>query len=236
MEKNTLSLPQEGLKLLAALTMFVDHVGLCFAPEADVFRIIGRVAMPLYCFLLVEGFQRTRSRRRYLFRLGFLAALSEFPFDCMVYGGISWAGQNVVFTLLLAFLAMLALREAERLSPVCRFLLSFLAAAAASLAAELLRTDYGGIGVLFVLLFYCTRELPSRNIWQSLGFLLLAWFSGSRSVELGSVRVPMELFGVLAMLPIALYQGERKSRSQILKWGFALFYPAHMLVLSLLAA
>lgn len=234
MEKKRFSIPQEGLKLMAALTMLLDHVGLLMQPESAILRAVGRIAMPLYCFLLAEGFQHTRSRGRYLLRLFLLATLSEYPFDLMLYGHPSWLGQNVIFTLVLAFLAMLALEKAARLPLLPRCLCALLAGAAGFYAAEYLGTDYGGFGVLFVLLFYCTRDLPKSWLWQAAGFLILAWYSGSYTIALGPFQIPIETLGVLAMVPISLYRGKKRSRSPLLRWSFSLFYPVHMLLLVLI--
>ena len=91
------------------------------------------------------------------------------------------------------------------------------------LAAELLRTDYGAMGVLTVLLFYITREMEERRMLQTVGLLALGF-----SVFTGSFIQPL---AVLAMIPISLYSGEKTSRSSPLQWGFYLFYPVHLMVL-----
>lgn len=96
------------LKLVALATMIVDHVGAALdtIPRVprNLMRSIGRVAFPLYAFLIAEGCRHTRSRERYLLRLGLLALISEIPFDVAFYNfGISFLdGTNIFYTLFFA--------------------------------------------------------------------------------------------------------------------------------------
>ena len=215
---NIKPLSQEGLKLIACVTMLLDHVGAIFFPSSLWLRIIGRLAFPIYCFLLAEGAHYTKNPTKYALRLLIGLILAEIPFD-LAHGSISFAQQNVMFTLLLGFLAIQVIKHC---SGPMRF-----AALLPILAAELLRTDYGAMGVLTVLLFYITREMEERRMLQTVGLLALGF-----SVFTSSFIQPL---AALAMIPISLYSGEKVSRSNLLQWGFYLFYPAHLLVLWLIS-
>lgn len=222
MEKKGIS--QEGLKLIACVTMLLDHIGAAFVSGYGL-RIVGRIAFPIYCFLLAEGVAHTRSPLRYGLRLGIGAVLSELPFDLLFFGGVTLAHQNVMLTLLLGF-AMAQWMQHSRL----RILPALLCGA----AAELLATDYGFIGVMMIWVFVFTREMHWKIPVQIAALGLLCWFSGSLIIRIGSIRVPIEIFALLAMLPIAFYSGRKRTRSKALQWGFYLFYPVHLTVLLLI--
>lgn len=227
-----------ALKLIAAALMFLDHIGAAilenpatwelFGVEAlgmDPFfsdpalsklfaadlilRAVGRIAFPLFCFLLVEGFTHTRSLSRYIRRMAVFAVITELPFDLAFSGGaVDWGYQNVYFTLLLGLLAMAALeRYGEHSLP------GFLLALGCAGAAELAHVDYGAFGVALILIFYLFRERErTRTV---VGCLAVCW----------------EITAPLAFLLIRGYNGERGKWN--LKYFFYLFYPGHILLLYL---
>lgn len=112
MEKRGIS--QEELKLIACATMLLDHIGMAFCSGIGL-RIIGRVAFPIYCFLLAEGVHYTRSPKKYFLRLLIGAALAEIPFDLLVFGKLSLAYSSVMVTLLLGFLFAQAAKRVRRM-------------------------------------------------------------------------------------------------------------------------
>lgn len=117
-----------GIKWIAIITMVIDHVAaiIIWQIYGDVWRSgaradaaawydlyllmrhIGRIAFPLFCFLLAEGFAHTRSKPKYAWRLFLFALIAEWPYDFALYGtGFELvAHQNVMFTLLVSFLAL----------------------------------------------------------------------------------------------------------------------------------
>ena len=90
------------LKWIAVITMIIDHTGAVLFPDDMVFRYIGRIAFPIFCFLLVEGFFHTRDVRKYMLRLGLFALISEIPYDLAFRDTVlEFEHQNVFFALLL---------------------------------------------------------------------------------------------------------------------------------------
>ncbi len=220
---------QEGLKLLACLTMLVDHIGAVLVPGNLILRCIGRLSFPIYCFLIAEGAHYTRNPKKYALRMALIAVLTELPYDLAFYGRYYPDHQNVMPTLLLGFCALEAMKRCS--GPGWK-LLTVLPFAAAS---ELMQGDYGAEGVLIIALFFLTRELPDRLILQTLG--LAAVFGGMASIPLfyvGTWPFQMQLLGVLAMVPIGLYSGRKAVSSQAVQWGFYLFYPVHLTILALI--
>ena len=242
-----MSVSQETLKITATLTMLIDHIGavLVYAaylqawdagnyavsnslvPVYQAMRIIGRIAFPIYCFLLVEGFHHTRDVKKYMKRLAVGMLLSEIPFDLAFSGYIDWESSSVMVTLLLGCGMMVCM---ERLKGWRKYAVI----APFFLLAEWLRTDYAGNGIAIIVMLYLTRGIPHEKLWRTAGFLVLLWFGAS--VQIGSLEIPMELFGLIALIPIFAYDGRKLTGSKWIQWGFYLFYPVHLLVLWALEA
>ncbi len=238
------------LKLIAVITMLIDHIGATvfarmiitgsyrFGPghtavvedHAALYmvyttmRLVGRIAFPIYCFLLVEGFQKTRNVKKYALRLGAFALVSELPFDLAFNAKVLEFGyQNVFFTLFLGLLAMMAVdwvtkrswTENRVLNDVLRYGLAALAIGAGGMAAMALRTDYGATGVACIMILYVTRR--KKPVQMAAGAVSFFW----------------EVPAPLAFLPIAFYNGKRGLN---LKYLFYVFYPAHLLILYLVCA
>ena len=217
---NNKPLSQEGLKLIACVTMLIDHVGAVFFPQNLWLRIIGRLAFPVYCFLLAEGVHYTKKPAKYALRLFIGLLLAELPFDLTFFGSFTWAHQSVMFTLLLAFLMGMLMKKLPLLGKL-------LAVIPFYFAAELLHTDYGGMGIIMCAVFLIGRKLPEALLFQAIGVLLVNLSYYSRSF--------IQPYAILAMVPIALYSGKKATGSKWVQRAFYLFYPAHLLVLGLIS-
>ena len=231
------------LKIIAMISMLIDHIGAGFvwrlyiaggfdalsgngpflqwlrenvdiAELYDMMRSIGRIAFPIYCFLLVEGFLHTRNKGKYALRLGIFAIISEVPFDLNFTGNLCDFGyQNVFFTLMIGVFTMLAYEWVEQ-KVEWKLLLNKLVRIGVVLAgmiiAYALRTDYDARGVVCIMVIYLCK---SSKIMQ-----LLA----------GALSFYWELPAPLAFVPIAFYNGKRGVN---LKYVFYIFYPLHLLLI-----
>lgn len=217
-----LHLSGSSLKLIACGAMLTDHAcKVLLSPSSPACLIlsglVGRIAFPLFAFLLVEGFLHTRSRFRYAGNLLLFAALSEVPFDLALYGSPFFrTHQNTLFTLFLALLMLILLETASgklsgRYSQMSAKILIILAFA---LAAWLLRADYDALGVGAVAAMY------------------LLWGWGLPAPSMGCLILNLASFAnagaFLSLLPIACYNGRRGMK---VKYAFYFFYPAHLLAL-----
>ena len=220
------------LKWVASVTMFIDHTGatllmrlqyakaIAYDPSKQAFfktlyflsRRIGRIAFPLFCFMIVEGYFHTRNVRKYMLRLFVFALLSEFPFDFALHHGQPLMHkQNVYFTLLIGLIVVWAIND------VFRGMLSvqLIVMITGMMFAKFLRTDYQYHGVFLIELIYIMRHLP---IYQSL--------CGAAYVyEYEGLPTPV------SFLLTFLYNGQRGRQ---LKYFFYVFYPAHLLLLGFL--
>ena len=230
------SLSGSGLKWFAMLTMLLDHIGAVLlephlaAPTAAavylVLRCIGRMSFPIYCFLLAEGVRHTSHPRRYALRLLGFALLSEPAFNYATLGRWRDAGHanNVLFTLLLGFLALQILRALQarfgQAAPAAT-VLGGAAAAALAFLAEFLGTDYGAAGVVTIVLLYILPPLfAKRNVGYAAALLPLCLTSF------------LEIFALPDVLLLDAYTGQRGRQNALF---FYAFYPAHLLLLGLLA-
>lgn len=206
------------LKFIAIITMLIDHIGAAIFERVpqfanpqmhqidEILRTIGRIAFPIFCFLLVEGFLHTRDAKKYAVRLFIFALISEIPFDLAFFGKIlEFSHQNVFFTLFLGLVTLMAVKHFED-----NKLLKILSMLIGIGVAIFLATDYDGFGVALILLLYLFRD----NIWL-------------RNI-LCSISLLWEAAAVIAFIPITFYNGKRGIK---LKYFFYIFYPTHLLLL-----
>ncbi len=227
------------LKNIAVVTMLIDHIGAVVMTRLLIgngvsagmyniymaMRIIGRLAFPIYCFLLVEGFQRTHDVRKYLGRMFLFALLSEVPFDLALSGKV-WhpAYQNVFFTLFLGLLTIAGLRLVEQHfagtevgKRILRAALDVVIVIAGCALALLLKTDYNFQGVMAIVILYLLRHLKKEQICAGVVVFLL--MDG------------LEMFAALSFILIWFYNGKRGRQN---KYFFYFFYPVHLLLLWLI--
>lgn len=224
----TKGISQEVLKLIACVAMLLDHTAAVLVGDYKTYillRSIGRIAFPVFCFLLAEGAHYTKSPEKYALRLAVGALLAEIPFDLALFGGVTWECQSVMLTLLLGFGAIWAGNAAPNMPRKVAVMVPFI------LAGYFLQVDYGWQGVLLVCLLSILRDRPQGRWMQAGATVLVLSMIPSFPVNILGIPVLMEMLGVLALIPIALYRGEKRTRSKAVQWAFYLFYPAHLMLL-----
>lgn len=238
--KNKPELTSFDLHLLAMGLMLCDHICLALMPDRLWMTCVGRLAFPIFAFLVAEGFVRTRSRARYARRLLVFALVSEVPFDLLAAGHLVYPlRQNVLWTFLIALGCMQLLEWAKSdPRPAARFVLSAGAVLGGFLAGTAFMVDYFGPGVWTVLVFYFFRGDDWRQrLGQLLCLLFLnGWLLAGQTVLPGGLALPIQAFAVLALPFIWLYRGRQGPHGRAVRWLFYGFYPAHLLVLAAAAA
>ena len=235
------------LKLTAMITMLIDHIGAGLLEHLiiqvplsietyeilitidQVLRLIGRIAFPIYCFLLVQGFLHTKSRLKYAGNLLIFALLSEYPFDFIFSGGLDFSSSNVMFTLLIGLLTMWGIEKAGS-----KIFLQVLISAIGILIAAILHTDYSWMGILLILSLYFLREnrfwqctisfilFFSALVFRSAGYYDSIWRSALRQLS-------SEYTLVFSFWMMYRYNGRRYLKRG--KYLFYSFYPVHLLLL-----
>lgn len=213
------------LKIIAMISMVFDHVGDVFFPGVTWPRMIGRLAMPIFSFCIAEGYAHTRDRRKYLFRIGVFALISEIPFDLAFEGKVGFTHQNIMLTFFLSIVGLMLFdwlrggedAEVER-APIGKTVLGVLAVAVAAVVSLLLRADYTAFAVVAVFLFYAfRRKHPLLRSGVGVAFLALTRTVGYYCAT------------GFSFIPLALYNGKK---GKGLKWLFYVFYPGHLLLLA----
>ncbi len=211
MKEKTWGLSSSSLKLIAVISMLIDHMGFVLFPQYPLMRAIGRLAFPIYCFLITEGAAHTSNWKRYALRLFLFALISEIPFDLAMGGRwIDGSYQNVFWTLLLGLLAIELYEK--------KTYLAYAGIVVLVLAGNLLGTDYGSEGVLLIWLLHVVRKDDIR--WAAV--VAAVWclcFGG------------VQQWGMISALFLLLYNGKRGWSGLAIKYAFYAFYPIHLLVL-----
>lgn len=216
------------LKILASVIMVVDHIGAVFFPSILILRVIGRIAFPIYAFLIVEGYMHTSNVHKYWIRLGIFALISEIPFDyCFSHTIVNWAAQNIFFTLCEGVLMLLLFERLHKVKPF----LAYISPLIFMIINILIHGDYSYVGILIILGFYLWREKP-QIAW--------GWIPAVQIIQMteiffvtGKVFVGnlIQMAQILALPFIMSYNGQR---GRPWKYFFYAFYPGHLLLFGLI--
>lgn len=236
-----------SLKMIAVVTMFIDHTAAIILARAltegqtagyitnlnygkweliyEAMRIVGRMAFPIYCFLLVEGFMHTRNVWKYLGRMAIFAVISEVPFDLAFSNQIwNWSYNSVYVTLFLGLAVITAIHwidetiHVDNRSLLHKYLKCFAIVAtilAGMVVAEMMHTDYSAAGIAAISIMYVFRNNRMISF-------------GAGVAALGIISSPTEFYALLMLYPIYKYHGVQGPK---LKYFFYAFYPAHILLL-----
>lgn len=252
-----MSQPQKGLssttlRSLAMLLMLIDHLGHVFFPDQLWLRYIGRLAFPIFAFLIVEGYVHTRNFPKYLGRLGLLALVSDLPYQLMVDRTWDYLPfKNVIWTFLIGLAAIFLIDKAKRLTNKPLYYLASTAVfLVAYQVAEVLDTDYHGLGITMLVGFYLLRGASlSQKIGQSLLMLIANLILANLPLlevvtpetfglywaHYGWELISPQYYALLALPIIWTYSGQPGYQSKPLQTISYLFYPLHMVVLGLIA-
>lgn len=225
------------LKLLAALFMLIDHIGVILFPEYIILRIIGRLSYPLFAFKIAEGCYYTKNKTRYfllIFSLGFLCQIIYYIFDRSLDMGIL-----ITFSISIILIYALDNFKQSLNSNPFKIQLCILNALAFILLilidfwfCKMYNVDYGFLGTLCPVFAFLFRE-NKNNIYSHTPFYLnIITFSIGilvLSISLGGIQ-----FYSLFSLPLLLmYSGKRGKRN--MKYFFYIFYPTHFIILYLIS-
>ena len=235
----------DGLKMFACIAMLIQTIGIAviekglihldqytqdslnqamaqdsrlmtLAGIGSIMQLIGGMAIPVFTFLLVEGFRNTSDYKKYLLLMVLTAVISEIPYDLAVGGKImDWSSQNAMVTMSICLIMLKCLDIFKDGSGFTGGLVRMLIVLAAVVWVSLFRAEYGLCTVLLTAVFYV---FYTQNILKTV---------------LGCIISLVYITGPLSFYGIWCYNGERKDR--INKYVYYAFYPVHLLVLGVIA-
>lgn len=222
------NLDTDFLKLIAIISMLIDHIGGAFYPQYPVFRWLGRLAFPIFCYCLTVGLLYTHDIKKYFGRLLLFAVISQPIYAWKVDPTAFWenlTNWNIFFTLILSLLFMWGITR-RRWYGICTAVLTLL-------TLGIWNFDYSFTGVILMLIFYFCRRKPMLGAaLYCLSYLPALWGSPGDPLALmvGGHAVDWTIFSLLAA---PLIFCPTHTGVKINKWFFYSFYPVHLAAIAL---
>ena len=207
--------------------MFIDHFNKAIITPfltgtgpmviiTTIFDILGRIAFPIFAFMVVEGFFKTKSQWKYLRNLLIFAVISEIPYDMFQSAEFvnTWS-QNILWGLALGLFTIMVidkLKEKIKKRPLWIFV-SLLIVALSSLGSMLISSDYEYYAIIIIYLYYIFYD--KRLVASGLGYLVII----------------KEIYAILGFATVLLYNGEKGKQNKIFNY---LFYPVHLLIFGII--
>ena len=201
------------LKILACIFMLIDHVGYMFFPQYIIFRIIGRLAFPIFAYGVAMGFQKTSNLRKYMKRLLVFSLIAQLPYSWFSPGNL-----NIIPTLLLGLWVIWLHENAGRYG----FVLALLLVA----TGDIIHLQYGSYGLMMIWIFYiCRKDKGILSLAYAMMSIFFAWMHG------WSYSMVIQLYSI-GSLPFIF--ADWKVKLRVNRYFFYAFYPGHIIVLLLI--
>lgn len=225
--KNLKGINGAQLKYIAFASMFIDHFNKAIITPfltgtgpmviiTTIFDILGRIAFPIFAFMVVEGFFKTKSQWKYLRNLLIFAVISEIPYDMFQSAEFvnTWS-QNILWGLALGLFTIMVIDKLKayiKKRPLWIFV-SLLLVALSSLGSMLISSDYEYYAIIIIYLYYIFYD--KRLLASGLGYLVII----------------KEIYAILGFATVLLYNGEKGKQNKIFNY---LFYPVHLLIFGII--
>ena len=239
------------IKIIACILMCIDHMGLLLFPGQMIYRVIGRLAFPLFAFFMAEGSKYSRKNlRRFLLLFSFgMAYLGVY----YVVAGDIYASIFLTFSISVALNALIDVLKKWVFTEfsVVKCVVSVLTVALAVFGiwqlCNLILFDYGFIGAMIPVAInmftfkgdYASERLKSLDIYSVrllillLGLIVFSIKNIAFVVEIFGITFPLQFFSVVSVVLLLFYNGRVGNKH--LKYFFYIFYPSHIVVLEIIA-
>ena len=233
------------LSIIAMVTMLIDHCGYVLFNNEFIMRAIGRIAFPIYGFMLVEGYYKTSNKVKYFLKMMILAILTEPIFDSLFLKSLcDFKHQNVLFELAFGIVLVHSvnkIRESTVNFSTIKYIGYTLLLGSVMVASEILNFDYGAIGLVMVLIFAIGYNTKLKWLTTILGVVIPYVFLFKGNNVLGMINILgfelpiyLQTYAVLTIPFILLYNGQKGISNKTFKTFKYLFYPVHLLILYLI--
>ena len=231
-----------SLHILGMVLMLCDHLWAGFFPAQEWLTCIGRMAFPIFSFMIVEGYFNTSNIRKYIWRLLVFAIISEIPFNLFYSSSVIYPfHQNVLWTFTIGLCSVILIekvRASKKWWLTC--LISIIIISADFLLGTVTMVDYYGAGVLTVLVFYFFRGKK----WQCfvgqlvcmviINIHFLGGYYYAIPIAGYELIITQQGFALFSLIPIWLYNGRQGHHSKVFQYICYAFYPVHMLMIYLI--
>ncbi|MFC1600524.1 TraX family protein [Patescibacteria group bacterium] len=218
------------IKLIAIVTMVIDHIGAFFFPEHLIFRTIGRLSFPLFSFLIANGAHYTKNINKYIGRMFIFALISQLPYRAVLNTTSTNGGYlNVLFTFFIALVAISLIRKfRNKLLILATIVIS-------CIVANHFDVDYGAFGILLIISFYLLFKNYKATI---LSFILLSVANSivptinTDSINISKIDAApiISMFSLIFILAYNYKEGLRA------KYLFYFFYPLQFFMIYVIKA
>lgn len=226
-------LSSDALKIIAVIAMIIDHIAWRFVPFVSIagqaMHVIGRITAPIMCFMVAEGYHKTRDPIKYAKRLGLFALISHMPYVYFESGSLNPIHTtSVIFTLFLGLIALI-IQDSPRFEPPVKSVI-FMVICLVSMIG-----DWGGFAVIWIYYFSLFRYDRKKQMkYFSIVSAVMLVLSAILCAAMGRWYNDLFQAGVFLAVPLLMkYNGVRKS-GKTGKWFFYIFYPTHLVLLALL--
>ena len=215
------------LKIIALIAMTIDHIGVQIFPEIKILRIIGRIAFPIFAYMIAEGCKYTKNRKKYLLTMISMAVICQFVY----FFAMNSLSQCILVTFSLSVALIYVLDNAQSRGEVKSSVITIAAFAVVIFLTEILPRlwkgtdfgiDYGIYGVMLPVFVFAAHRKMQKLFAAAIMLVLL-------SVDFGGVQ----WFGLMALPLLALYNGERGRLN--MKSLFYIYYPSHLVIIYLIS-
>ena len=225
---NRISVDSFTLKMIAITAMVADHVGYLFFPQIMIFRIVGRLTLPIMAFLITEGYRRTRDVKRYMVRLGIFALISMMPYHLVFQHSYFNMLFDLLFGLITIYVSDMLDKEWKKWGVVLFFfIIAFLIGTDGALGASVLvylfhryRNNFKKMTCAMVILYFL----------QVIGLVIMSIFTNNSNI-IHNYTTWIRPFALCSLFLIYKYNGKRGKN---IKYFFYVFYPGHLLILYLI--